>query len=104
MPAQFFDATDDKPTGTDLAYKTFIRFMARNAIAMSPAISTRVDIQAAIGEIWDAIGGDIPTFRADVTGPLNLDASDLEIAYLTWFILQQKFKQHGTTLPGGGGP
>ena len=104
MPAQFFTATDDKPTGTAIAYKSFTRFMARNLLPISPAIASSADIQAAIGELWDGIGPDLVDIRADITGPLNADASELEIAILTYFILREKFQQYGTTLPGGGGP
>lgn len=104
MPAQFFTATDDKPTGTANAYKRFTTFIRQNNIQLSVAITDRDDIHAAIGDIWDAIGGDIPTFRAEVSGALNSDASDLEIATLTYMVLREKFIQYGATLPGGGGP
>lgn len=104
MPAQFFTATDDKPTGTAAAYKRLLTFMRVNNIQLSPAITDRDDIHDAIGEVWDAIGGDIPTLRAEVSGALNADASDLEIALIAFFVIREKFIQYGTTLPGGGGP
>lgn len=104
MAAQFFTATDDKSTGTANTYKRMLTFMRRNAIALSPAITDRQDIKDAIGEIWDGIGPQIPTLRTDVTGALNADASDLEIALMVYFVLSEKFGQYGTTLPGGGGP
>lgn len=104
MAAQFFQATDDKSTGTALAYKRWSTFLRTNALPLSTGITDRDDIHDAIGEIWDAIGGDIPTLRADVTGPLNTQASDEEIALLVFFVLSEKFQQFGTTLPGGGGP
>ena len=107
MPALFFVATDppgQKAIGTANVYRRLSTFMRRNHIAISPGITDRDDIHAAIGELWDALGGDIPTLRADVTGPLNAQASDLEIAMLAFFVLTEKFTQFGATLPGGGGP
>lgn len=104
MPAQFFTATDDKPTGTANTYKRFTTFIRQNNILLSAAITDRDDIHDAIGEIWDAIGGDIPTLRAEVTGTLLAAASDLEIATLAYMVLREKFIQYGATLPGGGGP
>lgn len=102
MPAQFFLVTDNKPTGTDAAFRGLTRFMTQNNFALSPAIISEADIKAAIGEIWDALGGDIPTLRGHVTGALNTDASDVEIAILTMLCLQQKFSQYLATLPGAG--
>ncbi len=104
MPAQFFTATDDKPTGTANTYKRMMTFLRRNDVPLSVAITDRQDIHDAIGEMWDAVGGDIPTLRADITGNLNAQASDLEVALITYFVLSEKFQQYGTTLPGGGGP
>ena len=104
MPAQFFTATDDKPTGTGRVYKSLMTFLRRNEIQLSGGIPSRVAIQDAIGESWDAIGGNIPDLRANVTGDLNAAASDLEIALINYFCLREKFLQYGATLPGGGGP
>lgn len=108
MPAQFFQATDDKPTGTQAAYKRMMTFMRRNELVWSAAVASapnpKVDVRAAIDEMWDAIGSDIATLRADVTGPLNATASDLEIELIVYFCLSEKFQQYGATLPGGGGP
>ncbi len=104
MPAQFFQPTDDKPTGTDLAYRQFTAFMRRNNFQLSPAITVKADITDAIDEIWDGLGGDIGTIRAEIVGNLNTQASDVEVALLAMFVLQQKFIQYVATLPGAGGP
>jgi len=108
MPAQFFTATDDKPTGTSNAYQRMMTFMRRNDLPWSPAVPAladpKVDVRAAIDEMWDAISAQIPDMRANVTGALNSDASDLEISLIAYFCLSEKFTQYGATLPGGGGP
>lgn len=108
MPAQFFTATDDKPTGTSSAYQRLMTFMRRNDLQWSPAIASlanpKVDVRAAVDEMWDGISAQIAGMRANVSGPLNVEASDLEVALIAYFCLREKFQQYGATLPGGGGP
>ena len=106
MPAKFFTATDDKPTGTANAYKRLATFMRTNQIPLSTGIPAlgRDAIHDAIGEIWDGIGGDLPTIKTSVTGAINAELSELEVAMIVFFCLSEKFQQFGTTLPGGGGP
>ncbi len=101
MPAAFFQATDDDTNGVPRANGEFLAFMRRHNIPISPAILDRDDIDAAVSDIWLSLGGDIPSIRSDVIGPLNGQASDLEIALLTWFVLKDKFAQYIATLPGG---
>ena len=103
MPAQFFldtDAPGAKTIGTDNAYQNLMTFMRVNKIPWSPAILDRDDIHDAIGDVWDGI--DVVAIRADIVGNLNGQASDLEVALITQFVLMQKFSQYSATLPGGG--
>lgn len=104
MPAQFFEATDDKPTGTALAYQGWMTFARQNNIELTVTnTATRAEIQTAIDEMWDGLGGNLSTITQNLTpGTVRSDATELEIAVMAMFCLVQKFRQYGATLPGGG--
>lgn len=104
MPAQFFLATDDKPTGTTNAYQAWMTFARQNGIELTITnTASRAEIQAAIDEMWDGLGGNLASITQNLSpGTVRTNATELEIAVMAMFCLNQKFRQYGATLPGGG--